>query len=106
WPPLPFRPAAKEMRRPCPFYRAPLGFELSERWPDTDPPMWASLMLGEQAVMIGPSMSPDSPGCDNLEPAEKANWKTSYEDFKKHKPGVGVILYLMVPNVDAFHDRV
>jgi uncharacterized glyoxalase superfamily protein PhnB len=104
--PLTVMLTVKDMMKTIAFYRDTLGFELSERWPDTDPPMWASLMLGEQAVMIGPSMSPDSPGCDNLEPAEKAYWKTSYEDFKKHKPGVGVILYLMVPNVDAFHDRV
>jgi uncharacterized glyoxalase superfamily protein PhnB len=104
--PLTVMLTVKDMMKTIAFYRDTLGFTLSERWPDTDPPMWANLMLGEQAVMIGPSMSPDSPGCGDLEPEAKAYWKTSYEDFKKNKPGVGVILYLMVDDVDAYHDKV
>src|SRR5262245_54694555 len=104
--PLSVMLTVKDMMKSIAFYRDNPGFNLSERWPDTDPPMWANLMLGEQSIMMGPSMSPDTPGCEGMDAAEKAHWKVAYEEFKKHKAGVGVIVYLQVPDVDAFHDKV
>jgi uncharacterized glyoxalase superfamily protein PhnB len=96
----------KDMMKTIAFYKDTLGFKVPERWPDTDPPMWANLVLGDQSIMIGPSMSPDSPGCGDMDAATKDYWKTSYEDFKKNKAGVGIIVYLKVDNVDAYYDRV
>jgi uncharacterized glyoxalase superfamily protein PhnB len=97
----------KDMAKSIAFYRDVCGFELKEKWPDTDAPMWANLMLGEQSVMIGPSMSPDAPGCGHeMDAAAKASWKAAYDDYQKNKPGVGVYVYLRVDDVDAHHDRV
>lgn len=98
----------KDMAKSIAFYRDVCGFEVKEKWPDTDAPMWANLMLGEQSVMIGPSMNPDSSECGGheVDAATKAQWKASYDDYQKNKPGVGVYIYLQVENVDAHHDRV
>jgi uncharacterized glyoxalase superfamily protein PhnB len=98
----------KDMAKTIAFYRDTLGFELEAKWPDTDQPMWANLMLGDQSVMIGANMSPDAEGCGGgtMDDATKSHWKTAYEDFQKNKSGVGVVVYLLVDNVDAFHDRV
>jgi uncharacterized glyoxalase superfamily protein PhnB len=105
--PLTVMLTVKDMMKSMAFYRDTLGFEVEARWPDNDPPMWANLMLGEQSVMLGASMSPDDPSCSHeMDPAAKAYWKSAYEDYQKGRAGAGVVIYLQVDNVDAFHDRV
>jgi uncharacterized glyoxalase superfamily protein PhnB len=107
--PLSVMLTVKDMAKTIAFYRDVCGFELKEKWPDTDTPMWANLMLGKQSVMIGPSMNPDQMGADcghDVDPGTKAYWKSAYEDFQKTKPGVGIFIYLAVDDVDAHHDRV
>jgi uncharacterized glyoxalase superfamily protein PhnB len=98
----------KDMTRTIAFYRDVCGFELEAKWPDTDNPMWANLMLGGQSVMIGTSMDPEKGDCGTheMDATTKAYWKSSYTDYQKNKAGVGVFIYLQVPDVDAHHDRV
>lgn len=96
----------KDMRKTIAFYRDILGFSVAESFPDTDPPVWANLALGEQSVMVGAAMSPDAGGCGEMEPAQKAYYQSCYDDYTKNKPGAGVIVYLHVDDVDAYHDEV
>jgi uncharacterized glyoxalase superfamily protein PhnB len=105
--PLSVMLTVKDMAKSIAFYRDVCGFELKEKWPDTDAPMWANLMLGEQSVMIGPAMNPDGDhGCGEMDATTKAFWSSAYADWQKNKPGVGVCIYLAVDAVDAHHDRV
>jgi uncharacterized glyoxalase superfamily protein PhnB len=97
----------RDVARSMAFYRDVLGFELEAKWPDGDTPVWANLMLGSQSVMIGASMSPDDPGCSHeMDAASKAYWRACHDDFTKNKSGAGVVVYLEVPDVDAFHGLV
>jgi len=86
------------------FYRDTLGFKLEASWPDEKQPMWANLMLDGQSVMIGGQMSPDAVGemCGN-DPGAKKYMETLAKEFETNRPGVGVVTYLMVPDVDKFH---
>lgn len=96
----------RDMAKSLAFYRETLGFELREAWPDKERPLWANLVLDKQAIMLGQHMSPEelekwmpegSPEC-----AEKVG---EAREFAAHKAGVGMIAYVAVPDVDAFHAR-
>ncbi len=93
----------KDMQQSARFYRDLCGFEMKESWPDAKAPQWANLVLDGQSIMIGAAMDPEKVGemCGGDKAAE-AHWKKAAEDFRKNKPGVGVQVYVMVPEVDAF----
>ena len=90
------------------FYRDVLGFELKESWPDPETPRWASLELHGQRVMIGEAMTPESVEamCGEGESSELELWRGLARDFRDNKHGVGIQVYVQVPDVDAFHDQV
>jgi uncharacterized glyoxalase superfamily protein PhnB len=91
------------------FYRDILGFRLEECWPDENDPKWASLTLGGQVIMVGGAMSEDqldSPLCAEASPEEIALWRQQIQEFRDHRPGVGVMNYFAVEDVDAFHREV
>ncbi len=94
------RDAAKSVA----FFRDMLGFELEAAWPDEKKPMWANMMLGTQSVMLGQSMPADSASkfCGGDAAAEK-RFRQMAEDLAKNKSGVGVGIYVQVPDVDAYH---
>lgn len=85
------------------FYRDKLGFELRECWPDEKKPMWANVVLGGQSVMFGAAMKPEDVGkmCGG-DAAKEKYWRAQADRFAKNEPGVGVQVYLMVPDVDAY----
>lgn len=97
---------SRDMKKTVAFYRDTLGFELEASWPDDKNPQWANLMLDKQAIMLGAQMSPESAlqMCGGDEGAAKY-MKVTAEEFQKNKPGVGVVTYVMVPDVDAFHAK-
>jgi uncharacterized glyoxalase superfamily protein PhnB len=86
------------------FYRDTLGFELDAAWPDEQKPMWASLVMGRQSIMLGAHMSPEDAAkmCGGDEGAAKY-MKTLAEEFQKNRPGVGIVIYVRVDDVDAYH---
>lgn len=94
------RDAAKSIA----FFREKLGFQLEACWPDEKQPMWANLMMGSQSVMLGQSMPADSAGqfCGGDAAAEK-RFRQMAEDLARNKSGVGVGIYVQVPDVDAYH---
>jgi uncharacterized glyoxalase superfamily protein PhnB len=89
------------------FYIQKLGFEMKESWPSADDPQWANLVMGGQSVMVG--SAPDPKNLESMcqgDEATLAYWKKSAEDFAKHKAGVGIQVYVMVDDVDAYHAEI
>ncbi len=80
------------------FYRDKLGFTLEGCWPSEEKPMWASLALGGQTVMLGCEAHEDMCG----DTPEGEFFMQSTADFRK-APGGGVTIYIGVPDVDAYH---
>ncbi len=98
---------SRDTKAAAKFYVDQLGFEMKESWPSPEEPMWCSLVLGGQAIMLG-----SAPDLDNLEgmcngdPALYAYWKKNAEAFQAHPAGVGMQIYVMVEDVDAFHAEI
>lgn len=95
---------SSDMKRAVAFYRDVLGFEIEHVWPDEKNPQWAGMILGKQSIMLGALMSPES--AENMcggDPGAMQYMKTLADEFKKNKPGVGIVTYVMVPDVDKFH---
>jgi len=92
----------KDMHAAAKFYKA-CGFTMKESWPDEKNPQWANLVLDGQSIMIGAAMEPDQVGeaCHGDAAAEKY-WKKAAEAFRKNQPGVGIQVYVMVPDIDAY----
>lgn len=98
---------SKDMNKSVAFYRDTLGFTLAESWPSPEAPKWANLMLDGQSVMLGADMSPEDAAkmCGGDEGAA-TYMKTLCEEFKSNKPGVGIVTYVTVKDVDAYHKTV
>lgn len=96
----------KDMQRQVAFYRDKLGFTLKESWPDDNNPMWANLVLDGQSVMIGGACPPEKVGdfCKG-DAAELAHFTKLAQDYQKHQAGVGIQVYVMVPDIDAYHAK-
>ncbi|HTE05420.1 MAG TPA: VOC family protein, partial [Planctomycetota bacterium] len=86
------------------FYRDVLGFKVEAAWPDEKSPMWANLELGRQSIMLGAMMSPDKAAefCGGDEGARRS-METLAKEFAASRNGVGVVVYVMVEDVDAYH---
>lgn len=96
----------KDVRASIAFYRDVLGFQVDEAWPDKNNPMWASLSLRGQVVMLGGAMKEEqlnSPQCAQATPEERAFWAEQIKEFREHRPGVGILSYFAVEDADAFH---
>jgi catechol 2,3-dioxygenase-like lactoylglutathione lyase family enzyme len=98
---------ASKMKASLAFYRDKLGFELKECWPDKDNALWANLVLDGQSVMFGQAAPPSEMEkmCGG-DPAAGKFWAKKAEAFQKSEKGVGVNLYLMVPDIDAYAAKV
>ncbi|HET6204305.1 MAG TPA: VOC family protein [Planctomycetota bacterium] len=98
---------ARDVKKSIAFYRDKLGFELKESWPDPENPMWASLLLDRQSVMLGAMMSPEAAEKMCGGDAGAASYmKTLAEEFRTSKPGVGTLTYIQVPDIDAYHKKI
>ncbi len=89
-------------KRSIKFYRDKLGFTLCHCYPDTKQPVWASLVLDRQNVMVGELVSPEA-GKEMGMSKDERNWlKKESKAFAKHEHGVGVAVYLHVADVDRY----
>ena len=97
----------KDMKATLAFYRDKLGFKLRECWPDEKNPMWMSLELDKQTLMFGASMS--SAQCADMmkdnQAAAKFHGKIA-DAYAKNAHGVGVNIYVTVPDVDAYSKQI
>ncbi len=89
---------AKNVPAAVKFYTDVLGFALKTAWPSEGDPMWASLELEGQTIMLGAHMEQPSG------PATKFLTELN-EDWKK-APGGGVLVYLRVDDVDSYYEEV
>ncbi|MBL8753838.1 MAG: VOC family protein [Planctomycetes bacterium] len=89
------------MPRSARFYEEKLGFTLSESFPP-EKPVWASLVLDGQAVMLGELPSLAEARQLGMDQEEIEVLKQDARAFARGAPGVGASCYLMVKNVDAF----
>lgn len=89
----------RDVAKAVAFYRDVLGFTLQESWPNDAAPMWASLELNGQAVMLGCTVNPDDPMCQGAEGAFMAANSAAFEQAV----GGGVLLYFAVADVNAYY---
>lgn len=102
-----FALTVKEMQVSLAFYRDKLGFHMKESWPDEAAPMWCNLILNGQSVMLGAAMEPAQvvAMCGG-DPVDAELYGKAAEAFQRHPPGVGVVFYLAVDDVDAYDARI
>ena len=91
----------REMQKSLAFYRDTLGFTLDECWPSEDQALWASLSLNGQTIMLG---SGAEEGACGTGPA--ADFHTANTQAMLNETGGGVLVYLQVEDVDAYHQQV
>ncbi|NQU49950.1 MAG: VOC family protein [Planctomycetes bacterium] len=83
------------------FYTNKLGFTMDEAWPSKEKPMWASLSLDRQVIMLGIAMDPDPSFCPD-DPAALELQQEMVDEFRAGKAGVGASFYINVEDVDGF----
>ena len=93
---------ADDVPKTLAFYRDVLGFTLTGAWPNEEAPAWASLELNGQTVMLGGKAQEGDPMCEG---AEGAFFVALTDDLEK-APGGGVLIYLTVPDVDAYYAEI
>lgn len=102
--PLAVMLTVRDMKKAAAFFTETLGFTMREAWPTREAPMWANFVMAGQSVMLGALMP--------LEETEKmcagdegalAYMKTLHDEFQGNRPGVGAMIYIEVPDVDAYH---
>lgn len=86
------------------FYRQKLGFGLDECWPNEGAALWASLSLDGQVIMLGQAIA--AAECEKMhskDPQAAQFWGAQAAAFTRGLHGVGVNVFVMVPDVDQFH---
>ncbi len=97
----------RDMDQAVSFYRDKLGFELLEAWPTEDSPQWARMVINGQSVMLGAKSDTASveKHCADDEVALRY-WRRALLAFQENASGVGVLVYLEVPNIDDYFEDV
>lgn len=91
----------REMHKSLTFYRDTLGFTLDECWPSEEKPLWASLSLNGQTIMLGSGAEPGACGGGAAVDFHVANTQAMLNET-----GGGVLVYLHVEDVDGYHRRI
>ena len=90
-----------DIKKSIKFFTDKLGFTLDQTFPNPKKPMWASLTLDKQRVMLGTSMSVEDAKKFDMSKDEIAIVKKDAKAFAKGAHGVGTAFYICVPDVDA-----
>jgi uncharacterized glyoxalase superfamily protein PhnB len=100
---------SSDMARSIAYYRDTLGFSLRECWPNEESALWCSLELGGQTVMLG-AIPEDGMDCGHGgEMTPDMEWHNAGNAvWKQHAAarGTGVLIYIQVEDVDAYHAQV
>ncbi len=96
----------RDMKASVAFYRDRLRFSMKESWPDDDAPSWCNLVLERQSVMLGAAMNPEQVRqlCAH-DPDSVDEFVGMAEAFRDSAAGVGVTVYVCVPDVDDYDRR-
>jgi len=99
--------SVKDMAASVRFYRDQLGFEIRASWPNEREPTWCNMVLDEQSVMLctGPVPEEGGESCHEASPEDQARFRKRVEELQAHKRGVGVTLYLRVPDIDHYREE-
>lgn len=89
---------AKDVAASISFYRDKLGFELESTWPNEQAPLWASVKLNGQSIMLGCEAT-EASDCGG---AEGKFYLENTAAFHKAAGG-GIMIYIEVEDVDAYH---
>lgn len=92
---------SRDVKSAIAYYRDTLGFHLETAWPSEEKPMWASVQLNGQTIMLSCEAS-DGQDCEG---SEAELWLTNTDAFRKAAGG-GVITYFPVEDVDAYHKEI
>jgi uncharacterized glyoxalase superfamily protein PhnB len=90
-----------DIKKSIKFFTEKLGFTFENSFPNLKKPVWASLTLDRQRVMLGTSMSADDAKKFDMSKAEIDMVKKDAKAFAKGAHGVGAVFYICVPDVDA-----
>ncbi|MCP5022609.1 MAG: hypothetical protein GY930_12650 [bacterium] len=93
----------REMDKAVPFYRDLLGFELLEAWPNMENPQWARMVINGQSVMLG--TKGDIASVEKHYAGDEIAiryWTRALTAFEENASGVGISVYLEVPNIDDY----
>jgi len=90
----------KDTKAALAFYRDVLGFQVDAAWPDEESPLWVSLSLNGQVMMLGAAPE-GGEHCEGMGEFHTANLETW-----KRAAGGGVFFYFMVDDVDAYCAKV
>jgi len=98
---------ATDAKKSLAFYRDQLGFTLKECWPSEDKPLYVSLVLDRQSIMLGQASSAEDTAkfCGGDADAAKF-FGAQATAFSKNAPGCGVNVYVMVPDIDAYAAKI
>lgn len=92
-----------DVKKSIKFYSEKLGFTLRQTFPDPKKPVWASLELGRQVVMLGANLGVEDAKKLGMDTAELDRVRKDSKAFAKSPHGVGASFYIAVPDVDAHH---
>lgn len=89
------------LKKSIKFFTEKLGFTLDNTFPSSKKPIWASLTLDRQRLMLGASLSVQEAKKFDMSKAELEMVKQDAKAFAKSAHGVGAAFYICVPDVDA-----
>jgi len=92
-----------DMHKSLRFYRDQCGFTMKESWPTEQEPQWANLVLHGQSVMLG--VAPPEEALEGMcggDAKAVAYWRDALRALERNQRGVGVNLYVQVPDIDAY----
>ncbi len=92
-----------DIKKSIKFFTDKLGFKLTGTHPNEKKPIWASLTLDNQSVMLGTTLAPEAAKAMGMSKEEIDMCKKESKAFAKGPHGVGAVFYFCVPDVDAHH---
>lgn len=101
--PLSVHLTVANIKKSIKFFTEKLGFSLENTFPNPKKPIHASLVLDRQSIMLGTSMSADDGKKLGMSKDELAIVRRDSKAFAKSAHGVGISLFVCVPDVDAHH---
>lgn len=92
-----------DIKKSIKFFTDKLGFKLTGTHPNEKKPIWASLTLDNQSVMLGMPLAAEAAKAMGMSKEEVDMCKKESKAFAKGPHGVGAVFYFCVADVDAHY---